>query len=519
MGVYQATPKSVTANKSSTYTGEKVLQTIESLPGWKYLIFVEGIYLLLSFSLFFSWPQPWPDEVQFADAARTLSEKGYLGTALVKGMETHVYWQPPLCFIILALVIKVVGFDFAAMRVFSVIVGCLVITASYIFGLKVAKNSIAPKIGVLLLALNPNFVNYVKLVRMDGLCVLSTLSAIIFYLQVRGHTSRNNYLLIGIFLALAVLLHPLGFIGVVAILTHQFFEEGTARRKIRNMTLLLLPVLVGLGLWAIYILDDANNFIVQMNFQFKRKALSPQLSVVHFLERYRSIPFFLLLFFLGAINLVQLESKEKSKRYIFLIIVLFISLIAIALTFALPYHVYFLSYASVAIAIFLVDGFVSSVKIISFASRLAVIVLLVNFLLYFGYLNFVFHYQLRKEANYEDFVSRVESYIPSRSTVFLSGYPSLFWGLRKSPKNYSFCENIFLNEEMSRKIIEQIDYVIMSRGFNPREDQVDLDNERKFLEDLGSKTGRRVHAVATVGVKERFAYSAEIYSVGPSSTP
>jgi 4-amino-4-deoxy-L-arabinose transferase-like glycosyltransferase len=492
---------------------------IESVSGWKYLLFVEGIYLLVSLSLFFSWPLPWPDEVEFADAARTLSEKGYLGTALIKGMESHLYWQPPLYFIVLATVIKLAGFNLAAVRIFSVAVGCLVIAATYVCGLKIAKNSMAPKLGVLLLALNPNFANYVKLARMDGLCVLFTLIALILYLGVIDHPSGKKYLSVGILLALAVLSHPLGFIGILAILIREFSEGNTAREKMRKAGLLLLPVSVALGLWCVYVLDDPSNFVLQMSSQFLRKALSPQLSFAYFLERYSSIPFFLLTLFVSVMYLVWLKSKEKSKRYLFLTILLLVSFITIGITFELPYHVYFLPYGSLAIAVLLVDGWRSSVRIFSLLSRFAIAIVLVNFLLYFGYFNYVFHFRLSREVNYEELVTNVESYIPSHSTVYLFGYPSLFWGLRKSPKQFSFVESVFLNDAMGSMIIRQIDYVVMSRGLNPEDDKPELNHHRSLLEDLCSKNGRTMQAVATVGVKKKFAYSAEIYSVGLSSAP
>jgi hypothetical protein len=498
---------------------QKFLKKIDSLSDWKYLLFIEGIYLLVCFSLFSSWPQPWPDEVEFADAGRTLAEKGYLGTALIKGMETHVYWQPPLYFILLALVIKVAGFSLVALRILSIAVGCMVIIATYTLGLKVTENSTAPRLGVLFLVLNPNFVNYIKLARMDGVCVLLTVLALVLYFELIDCPSQKKYLLVGGLLGLAVLFHPLGFIGILAILVHQFYKGIIAREKIGKVGMVLLPVFIALGLWGLYILDDPHNFILQMNYQFLRKVLSPQLSFVHFLERYRTTPFFLFSLLLSMVYLLWLKPKEKPKRSSLLTILLVTSFIIVGFSFALPYHLYLLPYGSLAIAVLLVDGWRSSVRTFSFLSRFGVAVLLVNFLLYFGYLNFVFHYQLSKETNYERFVSTVESYIPSHSTVYLYGYPSLFWGLRKSPKELSFIEDIWLSEEMSAKIVRQTDYVIMSRGFNPPEDEPELGGHLRFLQEQCSQNSRAMHIIANVGVRRRFAYSAEIYCIGPSSTP
>jgi len=491
-----------------------LLQKIESIPGALVVCIAIGVYLLLSFSLFLTWPPPWPDEVCFADVARTLSTDGYLGTALIKGLETHMYWQPPVYFIFSALVIKLGGYDIVPLRLFSILVGCGILVLAFALSRRVTADSLIAKIAVLLLALNPNFVTYVKLARMDGLCVLFTLAALIAYVDLSPRSSWKRFLAIGTLLSLALFTHPLGAIGHAAIVIHLFMSRE--RRNLftgKRIVLLLLPTMIAFGLWGLYILKDPQNFLAQMQFQLARKNRSCFLSLGHFVERYRSIPAFLLFLVASSVLLWHRFMKEKSDRQGFLLVLLLLSLAVVSLMFELPYHVYLLPYGSVAIAVALKKWWGSPNDLVSRFAAVAAGILVLNLLFYFGYFNVTFHALLREETDYTRLISKVEEWIPPRSKVYLFGHPSLYWGLRKSGKDLSFVEGVFLGEEKETEVIKEVQYAIFSRAFIPSKDLGEMDYQRRVLEQAGSPLGFSLQYVATIGVQQAFAYSADVYQV------
>jgi 4-amino-4-deoxy-L-arabinose transferase-like glycosyltransferase len=500
--------------------GARFLEKISSVPSWKFLVFAVAIYVLLSFSLFLSWSPRTSDEAHFADVARTLSQEGYLGTALVKGLDRHFYLQPPLYFILSALVIRLGGFDITPLRIFSILVGSGVLVILFILGLKVVQDSVAAKIGVFLLALNPNFVTYVKLARMDGLCVLLTLAAVVSYLKVLERPKHSKYLLVGFFCALSVLVHPLGLIGVLGIVLHvTFFENRRKLDELGDVLILLLPLVIGMGCWGYYLLHDPNGFIVQMHFQFLRKARPVLVSFQNFVARYRSIPVLLLLMIASlAYLIVTLIRKSRDRRTI-VAILLAVSLVTIGLSFELPYHVYVLPYGSLAVAMLLTAGWRSSSKILSGGSLTVGTLLVVNCLLYFGYLNYVFHIRFSVETDYSKFAQEVSENLAADSKLYLYGFPDLFWGLRECGKGLTYFESVFLDQGKSAEIVKEADYAILTRCFDPSEDEKNISNQLALLKNICAGNGRKLVFCTTVGTVKRFAYSAQIYRLLPSNQP
>jgi 4-amino-4-deoxy-L-arabinose transferase-like glycosyltransferase len=506
-------------NRAGQSMQTSLLQKIESIPGALVVCIAIGVYLLLSFSLFLTWPPPWPDEVWFADVGRTFSTEGYLGTGLIKGMETHMYWQPPVYFVCSALVIKLGGFDIVPLRLFSILVGCGILVLTFALTRRVTQDSVIPKIAVILLALNPNFVNYIKVARMDGLCVLFTIAALIAYVDLSPQSTWKRFLGIGTFLALAILTHALGSIGFVAIAIHLLMSRG--RRSVftpKRVVLLLLPTMLGLALGGLYVLDDPQAFLGQMQLQLQRKNRLWYVSLAHFVERYRSIPTFLAFLLAGCVFLCRRFLKGRSEKDGFILAALFLSLVLVSLTFELPYHLYVLPYGSLAIAIAMKTWWGSPRKVVSMFSFVASAVLVLNLLFYFGYFNVTFHGRLREETDYARLTAKVEEWIPAHSKVCLFGPPSLYWGLRKSGKDLSFVEGVFLDEGKQKEVVKEVQYVILARAFTPSKDMKELGYQLHLLEKAATPLGFSFQHVATIGVRQAFAYSAEVYQVVRAST-
>ena len=87
--------------------------------------------LALCLPLLLRFPVPGGDEPGFVDAAFTLLHKGYLGTelhvGLLPGFERHIYWQPPLYFVLLAGWIGSFGMGLVQVRSFSLV--CALVTS------------------------------------------------------------------------------------------------------------------------------------------------------------------------------------------------------------------------------------------------------------------------------------------------------------------------------------------------------------------------------------------------------
>lgn len=489
-------------------------EKVSLFPQWKFLVAVIVVYYVLSLSLLLSWPLPWPDEVHFGDVARTFADEQRLGTNLIKGMEERMYWQPPIYFLVLSAVIKFGGFNLVVLRLFSLVIGSLILVLVYRLGVKLIKDPLPVKIGVVLLALNPNFVTYVKLARMDGLCMVWTLLALVLYSSAMTEHKNIKFLVVGLFVSLAILTHPLGFIGLTAIVLHLFiFKRNRIVEVFRYLLILFIPVIIGLCFWGLYVLQDPQNFLMQMQYQFAQRSFSPPSSVVNFFERYRSIPFFLMVFIPALVTLTRKFIKSMRSDVGLLIILCYVSLLIVALEFKLTYHIYFLPYASLLIALFLVEKIRTFEPSSTLFAVSALMVLMVNFLLYFFYLNVVYHYSQVEETDYDKFVPAIVEALPAGSTVMLYGYPSVFWGLRESGKEFSVVESIFFNRENALASVQEIDCIVVTRAFDPVQDSLDMSGFISQVRDLLAESGARVVLVHEIGMKKRYSYSAEIYSV------
>jgi 4-amino-4-deoxy-L-arabinose transferase-like glycosyltransferase len=497
-----------------------MLERLRGIPPWKYIILVEVIYLIISFSLFLSWPLFWPDEVHFADVARTFSEHGYLGTDLIKGMETHVYWQPPLYFIVSAAVIAIGGFDIGVLRFLSILIGCGILLLIFLLGTRVMEDSLVPKVGMLLLALNPNFVDYVKLARMDGLCVFFLLLVVLLFVRWLQGGGIRTVLASGVFLALAVLTHVMGFIGAIGIVLYLFlFGRRPRIVRVKQLGIILLPLAVALGLWGVYVFQDPGSFLRQMEYQFLRKSPVSQFSWVHFIERYRTIPLFLPVLIAGTVYLWRRAVGEKSETLCFLTVMLLASFLIVGFSFELPYHLYYLPYGSLAISVLLTAALKSSRSVHKSGSFIAGGILMANFLMYFAYFNFTLHVVLPRETDYKEFTTQIANVLPLQTKVFLYGYPSAFWGLRPKHKGLSFVEGVFLDQEKAGDVITGVDYVIFTRAFDPRKDDRDFNQQRMFIDSLCVARNCILTPVGAVGTKRWLAYSAEVLKLVPCGQP
>ena len=479
---------------------------------------VIAVYMLLSFSLLIQWPPPLWDEEIFADTGRTLLQHGHFGTLLIRGMEGHVFWQPPGYFFLTALITAVSGFHLEAFRTVSVLVGGGIIVAAYAVARRASLTRNMALLSAFFLAVNPLFINAVKFARMDGVCVLFTLIALILLLD--GRIDFRRSLIVGIVLTGAVFFHPLGVIGVGASVVHLlFFGQRTAKEKLVHSAGLLIPLILMLSVFALYASRDLADFVLQLTYQLQRKLHSPLRSFGNMIERYHNLPADLLLVVGGCASFLFWFIRSGTRQMQLPVLFLLISVFAVGATFETSYHVYYLPYAGIAIAVAASRFFTVQTPKIRLVARACFLLFLLNCTAFFAYLNYQFHVALGSETNYETFSRNIATRLPEGSSVCCWGEPSLAWGLWQQGKDFALAVPVFLNSQHALSLARDIDYVVLDRAFDPLTNMQGLNDTKARLAEVFQSVGRTMNLVDSVGTRTRFAYSAEIFAVHPERGP
>jgi 4-amino-4-deoxy-L-arabinose transferase-like glycosyltransferase len=454
------------------------------------------------------------DEALFGSTAKTLLDDGHVGTSLVRGLESHAYWQPPVYIISLLPVIKIGGYSLSTLRIFSVLIGAGIILLVFGVALRVSGSLVA-KVAVFILACDPHFVNTVKFARMDGLCILFVLMALAILVKPIFVAKSANSLAAGLLVALAAFTHPF---GVVAVLVFTPWLLGNSsigiRGRLKGISLFLLPVLIGLFLWGLWISQDVHSFVEQMSYQFARKDRPVVLTIVNAIKHYRNAPLALAMPLVSLGFLLPRAIRERGK--LTLVVVLLGGILIVVLPkFEIPYHVYLAPLGAITAAVVLTEFWGGTSRLKRAVVTICIGGWLLNGLLVFGYLNLYFHFKLTDDADYDQFCRIVSTHLPSDATVCGWGTPCIYWGLYKHRPDVQFQDRDFLDSARANDVVRKIGYVVLSRGYTPKEDEVGLKMQRNAFSTLCSNNQRRLIAVATVGVISKYAYSAEIYLVVP----
>jgi hypothetical protein len=366
---------------------------------------------------------------------------------------------------------------------------------------------------LLLLALNPNFVTYVKLTRMDGLCVLLTLLGLIAYVRYRGGDKGIILPAAGVCFALAVLTHPLGIIGPAIAGSHALIDrERSWQGSLRTLLLIAGPAALSAVVWYLVAGSHAE-FGPQAAFQLARKARPFPDPILAFAERYRSIPVFGLLIPAGLVSAWLHASRKVSRFSAFVALSATISIVVVALSFEYSYHVYFLPYISIACAEFF--------ERLRGGERMRPIVLvweaavLCNFGAYFLFFNYQFHDALRGETDYAAFAGRVSAKIPPGSTVCISGYPCLYWGLVSSDRGYRLYGDTFLSDSLAMDLVTKTGWFVAVDGLDPN-DSAGVAPQVQAMKGYAARCGKTCVLREFVGERRKFSYTANIFELVPS---
>jgi len=480
----------------------------------RFLLLVSALYLLLSGSLLLSWPLLLPDEAAFADAARGVLLTGHPATALIDGMGSTSCWQPPGWFYLMAPVIALCGFGILPLRVVSMCVGLIVIWATWMFARQIGASRWASRAGILLLALNPNFITYVKLARMDGLCVLFTMLGLTAYARYRTLGGTGRIALSSALFAVALLMHPFGILGPTSAASHMLLvRRNEAIPILRAILLFLAATVVALMLWILSAGSWAD-FAFQVGFQIGRKAHAFPAPLIAFAERYRSLPLFGLMIPV-CLSGVWLEfRRSKSSPMLLLAIGATVSTAVAACAFEIPYHVYCLPLLSVVCGSF-IDRWGGGRGAMRAIAGVLLIAVAGNFVAYTGFFNYEFHYALRRDTDYAGLTSAIEERIPPGSAICLTGYPYPWWGLRTAGRDYRLFDEIFLSDSLGIDVARRAEWFVLVNGLSPEDNRPDVVTQFSLMRKYAGMAGKTLSLKDFVGRKSAFAYTVRIYRLVP----
>ncbi len=491
---------------------------IRSLP---FLVFPITLYMICAGSLFLSYLPPQTDEELYSEPAMNLATEGKMVSHIVVGMADGVYWQPPLYTWVLAGVVKTFGFTLVVIRVFSMLLGVLALILTYLVGQRFVGVGEA-RIAVWLLSFDPYFVIYSKLGRVDIFCLVLILSTLYFALKASQRNSLWRWVVAGIASALSVLSHPLGLAAPATVLAWLAFRKTEPDPfRFRNIAAFCVPLFFGLGVWGMHVFSNVPAFIEQMSYQFGRKNWSTAESLETMFTRFRYLP----LLGLATVGSVAAAIALLLRRWregvpsTLLAILACVLTCTIAMTYEHAYQLLLQPVVLLIVAGTLQNGAWRIHWRAQKVARVLTAALALNFVVYLGALYAGIDRMNREHAAaIEGLFARVSVTLPVGCRVLALGSPSLFWQLRAERTDVGFLTDVFLSDEKGREALRSVERIVMTRSFDPSEDDAWHANAFKRLEDLAGAGGRRIVKIASVGRRERFAYSAVVYSVMEDSS-
>jgi len=470
------------------------------------------LYLLISVSLFKVFPPPWPDEVIFAVPANSLFETGELRTPVVIGLEHHTFWMPPAYFVVLGSFFRVFGFSLEAMRAFSVLCGTTVLILTYLLCRQMKLSFPFLALAMVLVVVDPFFLRYSKMGRMDSFCliwILSTLVTDLAWLETR----KRGWSIVSVLCSvLAAASHPVGLTAPAGL----FLQRLVQRRREGIGLLSLMAPVIGVVILCMclsfYWSHDLVAFQAQMQYQFTKKLGQwPIQSLVNWVTRYRSLPPVLFvtvscLFYEAAKNAQVGWSRPSAAVTIYAVIAF-----GIATTcFELFYPVYYVPLVAIIIACILADLIRGHSKLWSKLAAGAVGLALMNALLFDGYFLYLYLVKQRSETSITSFAREANNLIPPHSNVLLLGIPSLYWELARLREDLSFYDGIFVRKDQQEKLVKTIHVVIETRAFHSSDDQVMANLINQWAQSFLNE-GKALKRVGSIGHEKPFAYRGTVF--------
>jgi 4-amino-4-deoxy-L-arabinose transferase-like glycosyltransferase len=337
----------------------------------KFLIQNKEIIILLSiFILLYSFnldkfPRVWTDEAWFSNPAYALITLGKLGTTMKAGtIANYTYWQPPVYLLLLAGSFKLFGFGLTQARMVSVFLGFLTVLFTYLLGKRLYNKRIGLLASLLLIA-NPLFFYTSRQVRMDIAVACFTLIAL-YYIYIALKDSKPVFYFISSFFAmLALLSHPNGLMGIIAIvliiLVYKVDLKGFKfNLKLKEIIFFISGIILPLVPYLYYISLDFPEFKGQFMSNIGGSPSNPLMNIISEPTRYTLVLTYfngiegILLKFMLATGIILtiwgliyiLKDRRFSEKFLMIILLTHLILLTVVvsdklnfwyLTMILPY--------------------------------------------------------------------------------------------------------------------------------------------------------------------------------------
>ena len=426
-------------------------------------VFLIGIiFAILNKPLLLKEPPVWPDDSLFASPAYILATHGYLGSELyygiVPGLERYTYSNPPLYFLFLAGIIKLFGMNILVLRWTSVALGMSLFVLLFFLAKAVARTGWVGILACTLLAIDPEFLRGCRIARPDILCVVLITAASYFYARcINCPAHKVNLTMTGLCMGLAVLTHPLGLIAVISICIHYFINVARGKARLSGTVYLLIPFLLLIALWGIYIAQHYTYFEKQMLGQFGRK-----MGVRYWLwslwgQSGRRVS--LLIYIAATLGIFTISLRGKDNSLFFLSLLCSTALIMALSGREMWYSIYYAPFCAFAVA--LCAGRLWRIR----APVPCIALFFIGFLIYNNAADYRWTYIATMRYDYSGICEDIEKELRPHSTIFLHCVPDPYFCLINSPKSLTIREFHPTAPLADLKAaIARSDYLIISPG-------------------------------------------------------
>ena len=408
----------------------------------KFLIQNKEIIILLSiFILLYSFnldkfPNVWGDEAWFSNPAYTLATLGILGTTMkAGGIANYTYWQPPVYFLLLAASFKLFGFGLIQARMVSVFLGFFTVLFTYLLGKRLYNKRIGLLASLLLIA-NPLFFYTSRQVRMDIAVVCFTLIAL-YYIYIALKDSKPVfYFISSLFAMLALLSHPNGLMGIIAIVLIILVYKVDLKAfkfnlKLKEIIFFILGIILPLVPYLYYISLDFPEFKNQFMGNIGGSASSPLMNVISEPTRYITLlsflkittyPILLKVMIIAGIILtiwgLYYIFKDRGFNEKFLIIILLTHTTLLAVVVVIKLNFWYLTMILPYWSILIVLPFKNKINLLKYRSIKSTFLklTLVTFLIISFFSIFVI-LATSTQYNYLQIEDEVQQYIPEGSVI------------------------------------------------------------------------------------------------------
>jgi 4-amino-4-deoxy-L-arabinose transferase-like glycosyltransferase len=489
--------------------------SLKNIFSHKTFLFILLGYVLFSFLLIDVFPPPLADDMFFAPAAKSLFETGRLQTSVVAGLEQATYWNPPGYYLLLGVFIKFFGYSLISIRAFSILFCSLIIFLTYLIGKEINLSGKYLAIVVILLAVDPFFLRYPKIGRMDSLCITLILLSLFGYLRWL-HNKKNIWNWISALAGgLAVAVHPLGLIAPLGISVHRAIWKKERQWSWYSVAFPLFVLLIVIVLMSVYRLQDFQAFLTQIQFQFARKSgRGVFTSTLNWLARYRAL---LVLLAATVVTVIALPAKLSKRKmeiaHSLVAICSLLAFIAVVTSYELYYPAYYIPLIAISIGIFLRDmSKRDSLKRTLRFVHTGVVLVIVNCLLFDGYFAYLYLYKYRAETSIEQFSRSVGELIPENSKVLMIGSPCLYFQYYRDRHDLTMYTPPAIDSASERRLVENIDIVLVTRGFQAAYDSY-VQTEMDYWNAAFAKSGKQLEPAGSIGKEIDYTYRGSVYKV------